>query len=79
MNRYERIWLSIGSYLVDYDQIESVSREINGNARIMTKSGYPLFTNFTYDSVIEEMNKIIHYYSDRCHKLEPTKGEINHG
>ncbi len=75
MNRNERIWLEIGSYLVDYDQIESVSKEINGNARITTKNGYPLFPNFAYDSVVAEINKIIRYYSDKCHELKPTKGE----
>ena len=79
MNRNERIWLEIGSYLVDYDQIESVSRENNGNARIMTKNGYPLFTDFTYDSVIAEMGKIIHYYGDKYYNLKPLKGEVNHG
>lgn len=75
MNRNERIWLEIGSYLVDYDQIESISKEINGNARITTKNGYPLFTNFTYDSVVAEMNKIIRYYGDKCHEVKLTKGE----
>lgn len=75
MNRDKRIWIEVDSNLVDYDQIESISREINGNARIATKSGCSLFTKYSYDSVIKEVKGVIRYYGDASHKLELIKDD----
>lgn len=77
MHRDTKIWIKVGTSLIDYNQIESILKDVNGNAQIMMKSGNPLFTNYSHDLVIKEIGEVISYYGDARCELELVKENKN--